>query len=117
MSEAIRLVQGDTLPVITLTLLDKNTGDPVDPESWEAIDLSDPTTSVVVKFRKAGTTTVLNTISTTKISGGTGGQVFFSFPVGALAEAGLFEGEVEIDYNGSSQTVYDVLKFRVREQF
>ncbi len=54
--DVIRLVEGDERPVIVLTLTDDNTGSP--------IDLSLSTTVVTIKFREAGTTTLLSTIST-----------------------------------------------------
>ena len=110
MAEKIKLVQGDSLPYITLTLTNTDTG--------SAIDLSDPGTVVRVYFRAAGSATVLSTLVCTKISGGSTGQVRFNFASGALdVEPGAYEGEVEIDFGGSKQTVYEILKFAVRSQF
>ena len=107
MAETIKLVKGDELPQITLTLTDDVTS--------SAVNLSAPTTTVTVKFRKKGTTTTLSTISTIKTSGGTDGKVHFNFSGNVLdVDPGEYEGEVVIDYNGLVQTVYDVLKFRVR---
>ena len=63
---SIKLVQGDTLPNITLTLTDPNTGDP--------INLSDPEVSAEVHFRKAGSTTLLSTIQCEKVADGIDGQ-------------------------------------------
>lgn len=109
-TNVIRLVRGDSKPFIILTLTDDITGSP--------INLSSPSTSVVVKFRQAGTTDVLATISTTKISNGTTGQVQFDFSGGVLnVEPGAYEGEVQINFGGNLQTVYDVIRFRVRENF
>jgi len=109
-TDVIRLVKGDERPVIVLTLTDDVTGSP--------IDLSLGTTTVTVKFRKAATTTVLNTISCNKLSGGTTGQVQFSFVGGVLdVDAGMYEGEVIINFDGQVQTVYDTLRFTVRENF
>jgi hypothetical protein len=52
------------------------------------------------------------------VSGGTTGQVTFNFPGTTLnVPAGIYEGEIEIDFGAENQTVYDVLKFQVREQF
>ncbi len=104
------LVKGDERPVIVLTLTDDVTG--------SAIDLSLTTTTVSVKFRKAATTTVLSTISCSKIGSGTTGQVQFSFVGGVLdVDPGMYEGEVIINFNTEVQTVYDVLRFTVRENF
>lgn len=110
MAERIKLVQGDNLPYIRLSLTDPTTGDP--------INVSDADCVVRVYFRAANTTTVLNTIVCEKVGGGTSGIVRFNFPDGVLdVEPGPYEGEVEIDFDGTVQTVYEVLKFNVRSQF
>jgi hypothetical protein len=109
-ADVIRLVKGDERPVIVLTLTDDVTGSP--------IDLSLTTTVVTVKFREAGTTTLLSTIACSKLSGGTTGQVQFDFLGGVLnVDPGMYEGEIVIDFNGQVQTVYDTLRFTVRENF
>jgi hypothetical protein len=110
MSEKIKLVQGDNLPYIRLTLTDPNTG--------SSIDLSDPDVIVRVYFRATGSDTVLSTILCEKVSGGTAGVVRFNFPNGVLdVDPGAYEGEVEIDFEGQKQTVFEVLKFSIRSQF
>ena len=110
MADVIRLVKGNAKPDIILTLTDDNTA--------SAIDLSAGTTTVTVKFRKQNTTAVLSTISTSKVGGGTTGQVQFDFSGNVLnVDPGMYEGEVNIDFNGAIQTVYDVMKFRVRDNF
>ena len=109
-ADVIRLVKGDERPVIVLTLTDDVTGSP--------IDLSLGTTTVVVKFRESGTTTLLDTIACSKLSGGTTGQVQFNFANEVLdVDPGMYEGEVVIDFNGEVQSVYDTLRFTVRENF
>jgi len=106
----INLVQGDNLPYIKLSLTDPSTG--------FAINLSDSNVVVRVRFRASGSDTILSTIICEKVSGGTGGQVRFNFASGVLdVEPGPYEGEVEIDFDGQIQTVYEVLKFNVRSQF
>lgn len=110
MAEKIKLVQGDNLPYIRLTLTDPLTG--------AAINVSDADAVVRVYFRAAGSTTILNTLTCDKVDGGSTGVVRFNFPDGVLdVEPGLYEGEVEIDFDGQVQTVYEVLKFNVRSQF
>lgn len=108
MSDIIKLVQGDTLPVITVTITDEFTG--------AAIDVTGAT--VVVKFRAANTTTVLTTLACTLVTPASG-IVSFSFPSPALdVAAGLYEGEVQVTFSGGGiQSAYDLLKFRVREDF
>lgn len=106
---SIKLVRNDNRPYITLTLTDSE---------GNAIDVSDGGTSVVVYFRAAGAADILSTLSTTKVDGGTTGKVKFNFPGATLdVEPGAYEGEVEIDFNGEFQTVYQILKFIVREDF
>jgi hypothetical protein len=109
-ADVIRLVEGDEKPVIVVTLTDDLTGSP--------IDLSLSTTVVTIKFRESGTTTLLSTISTSKLSGGTTGQIQFNFAGGVLnVDPGMYEGEIVINFNGEVQTVYDTLRFTVRESF
>ena len=108
MAERIRLVQGDNRPYIRMTLRQAD---------GTAMDLQNAT-SVVVHFRRAGDTAVLSTLVCTKLDGGAGGEVSFNFPGQTLdVEPGAYEGEIEIDWSGERQTVYEPLKFTVRPQF
>lgn len=110
MSTNIRLVQGDNLPEVTLTLTDAQTG--------SAIDLSAVTTTVVVKLRAQSGTTVLSTLECTKPNGGADGVVMFFFPGTTLDIApGQYQGEIEISFNGQILTVYDLLQFTLRAEF
>jgi len=110
MSTNIRLVQGDNLPEVTLTLTDAQTGN--------AIDLSASTTTVVVKLRAQNGTTVLSTLECTKPNGGADGVVMFFFPGTTLDIApGQYQGEIEISFNGQILTVYDLLQFTLRAEF
>ena len=110
MADVIRVVKGDELPTVTLTLTDDVTG--------SAIDLSAGTTSVSIKFRAVGSTTVSSTITCTKSTDGSDGKVNFNFSSGVLdVDEGMYEGEIIINKDGSLQTVYDLLKFRVRASF
>jgi hypothetical protein len=109
MSEKIKLVTGDTRPYIRLTLTDNNGG---------AINVSQQSTQVRIHFRALGETQVLSTLDCLKPNGGADGVVAFNFPQGALdVEPGLYEGEIEISFDGETQTVYQPLKFVIREQF
>lgn len=108
MADVIRLVKGDSKPVIQLTLTDDVTGG--------VLDISQASTTVSVRFRKAGTTTLLSTINCTKVTNGTDGKVEFDFSGGVLnVDPGQYEGEIVVDFSGSTQTVYDLLTFRVRD--
>lgn len=110
MAEKIKLVQGDTRPALTCTITDDTTG--------AAVDISGAT--IVLKFRAAGATTLTATVSGTVSNGPAGQVVFFpaSSPEMLQGEPGDYEGEIEITYADSQvQTVYDLLKFKVREDF
>lgn len=109
MADRIKLVQGDTLPYINIELI-KSDG--------TILDISDPTVSVDILFRAAGDTTTLSTIPTIKVGGGTTGQVRFNFDNGVLnVEQGSYEGEVVVNFGGGeTQTIYDLLKFYVRQR-
>lgn len=108
MSERIKLVQGDTGPFITFTLTYSD---------GTVLDASDAT--VRVHFRASGSATVLSTLSCTPITDGSDGKFQFNFPDGTLnVEPGAYEGEIEIVFDATSrQTIYDILKFTVRQQF
>lgn len=107
MNDRIKLVQGDTLPYIRLTLKHAD-GQPMDVSA----------ATVKMYFRQKGTTQVLSTIICTKPTGGADGVVIFNFSGNSLnVNPGYYEGEVEVDYSGSKQTVYNTLQFQVRAQF
>lgn len=108
MSETIKLVKGDNRPYIRLTLT-KADGTP--------LDLSDGGTTVSVHFRSVNSETVMQTIIASKLDGGASGEVMFNFPGTSLdVEPGYYEGEVEVSFDGDKQTLYDRLKFFVRDQ-
>jgi hypothetical protein len=109
MTERINLVQGDTLPYINLDLV-KSDG--------SALILSDPSVTVQVLFRAAQETTTLSTINCIKVGDGSTGQVRFNFDNGVLnVEPGAYEGEVVVNFGGGeTQTIYDLLKFYVRQR-
>jgi hypothetical protein len=104
---SIKLVQGDQRPYIKMELINAD-GTPVDVSS----------ATVVVKFRAANTTTVLAILPCQNLNTGTDGLVVFNFPGTTLdVPAGAYEGEVEINFAGEYQTVYNVLQFVIRQQF
>ena len=118
--DTINLVKGDTLPELNLTLRDSNaaaagqTLDSEDPTTWAPIDLTGATARL--KFKALGATVLKSTITMTLQSPYTDGKVFMQWPVGVLDTAGTFTGEVEVTYStGAVQTVFDQLKFKVRE--
>ena len=110
MAEKIKLVQGDTKPALVCNLTDEVTG--------AALAITGAT--VRLKFREAGATALTATV-VGAITDGANGQVVFypaSAPAMLQGEPGDYEGEIEITFADSTvQTVYDVLKFKVREDF
>lgn len=108
MSEKIKLVQGDTRPQVKVNLTDDTTG--------AYIDLQGAV--VRLKFRAAGDTTILSNFQGV-ITDTLTGEVVFPWPQGSLdVPAGQYEGEIEITFSDTTvQTVYEPIKFLVREQF
>tara|TARA_B110000902_G_scaffold237214_1_gene284044 strand:- start:1044 stop:1418 length:375 start_codon:yes stop_codon:yes gene_type:complete len=118
--DTINLVKGDTLPELNFTLRDSNaaasgyTLDADDPTTWAPIDLTGATAKL--KFKALGATVLKSTITMTLQAPYTSGVAFLQWPVGVLDTAGTFSGEVEVTYaSGAVQTVFDQLKFKVRE--
>ena len=110
MAEKIKLVQGDTRPALICTITDENTG--------LAIGLTDAT--VRLKFREAGATELRTTITGTVTDAANGVVAFYwaTQPTALDGEPGDYEGEIEITFaDGQIQTVYDPLKFKLREEF
>lgn len=120
-SETIQLVQGDTLPQIKITIRDQNAAapgkklDPEDPTTWAVVNLSGAT--VRMKVREVGGTTLKDTL-TGVVTNASAGECVFIFDPDTLNEAGVFEAEIEYTNSGGGvQTVYDLIKLQVREQF
>lgn len=122
--DKIKLVQGDTLPALVVSVVDKDTGDP--------LDVSEATS--LFKFRQVGSSVVKDTITCGKLPGwknpdgdiittapydtpGKGGRLIVYWNPTSLDTIGEFEGEVEVTFlNGKVQTIYEVIKFAVRPQ-
>ena len=120
-SSTIKLVVGDTLPELNFTLKDSNTAaagktlDADDSTTWAAVNLTGST--VRFRIREVGSTTVLSTITAT-VTGAANGQVTVAFPSGTWTTSGTFEGEIEHTTSGGGiQTVQDLIKFQVRDDF
>lgn len=110
MAEKIKLVQGDTKPAIVCRLTDDTTGLP----------LGITGATVRLKFRAAGATTLTATVTGSVTDGANGEVVFYpaSAPEMLQGSPGDYEGEIEITFADTTvQTVYDLLKFKLREDF
>jgi hypothetical protein len=117
----IDLVSSDQLPDIEITLKDSNTAasgsilDPDDATTFAPLDLTSGT--VRMRVRKVGSTTLTDTLVGT-VTNATEGKVTFVFNSDTLASSGVLEGEIEFsDSQSRTQTVVDLIKFKVRSQF
>ena len=120
-ASTIRVVKGDTLPELTLSLKDSNTAasgqvlDQENSDTFAPVDVSGGT--VRIRIRQIGETTILKTIVAT-ITNATAGTVTMTFPSDTFPDAGAYEAEVEFTKsNGDNQTVVDLIKFNVRDDF
>jgi len=119
----IRLVSGDTMPELNITLRDSNTAAPgktldeTDPTTWNIITLVGVST-VKMNFRKIGDTTIHETITCSVVGDGSAGNVIMRWTATSLADiSGDYEGEIVVNYTGDKVTVADLLKFDVRAGF
>jgi hypothetical protein len=125
MADKIKLVRNDQRPQVVLSLTDNNDGEP--------IDISDITTTVRMKFRARGESALKDTLTAVKLPGkvaadgtidytdltpGKGGRCYFMWGATSLnGDPGDYEGEIEITFADGIQTVYDILKFKLRQDF
>lgn len=110
MAEKIKLVQGDTAPQLRFTLTDDLTGN--------AINLTGAT--VTLHFRAVGETAPLfSRAAVISNETATSGLCVVAWQAGDLnVAAGDYEGEVEVVLaNGTRETIFELLKFKVREDF
>jgi len=120
-SETIKLVVGDTLPELVVTLKDSNTAasgktlDVEDSSTWAPINLTSGSVKLII--RKVGETDLTATI-TMSLTDASNGVATCVFPSGTWTAAGTYEGEVEFTNSSSKiQTVQDLVKFVVRDDF
>lgn len=110
MATTFKYVQGDTGPQIKVALTEEDSGDPVDLTGGTA----------TLHFRAAGEPTVLFSRELfINPQTATNGEAVLQWEVGDLdREEGAYEGEIEvIKANGLRETLYDKLKFKIREDF
>ena len=121
--DTINLVAGDDKPELNFTLRDSSTAatgktlDEDDPTTWAPIDLTSET--IKVHFRLLGSTTILDTMTCGKTAPYSSGKCFMQWNLTTLdVDAGTYEGEIELeDSSGRKQTIFDKLKFKVRDDF
>jgi hypothetical protein len=109
-SEKIRLVRNDTRPALVCVITDDRTKAP--------IDITGAT--VLLKFRQSGAEALQATVPGAVTDGPAGEVVFYpaSAPEMLQGEPGDYQGEIEITFpDGQIQTVYDLLRFGIRQDF
>lgn len=107
----IKLVTGDNLPNVQVALTNEETGAP--------IDLSPANTTISVKMRALGSTTVIATLQGSIVNApGTDGLIEFGFPGSSLSVApGAYEFQISVSFDGLIQTVFETLKAQIRAAF
>jgi hypothetical protein len=120
--ETIKLVAGDTKPSLEFTIRDSTvaaagkTLNADDPTTWELVNLTGST--VMFKFRALGDDVFSAIECIIHDQASYIGQCVMNWAPTTLAvEAGTYEGEVEVTSAGGTQTVFDKLKFKVRDDF
>lgn len=110
MDSRIRLVRNDTGPQVQVTLTDETTGTP--------INLTGATATLHFRSEETGLT-LFSRDMTIPVGTATDGLATVVWNTGDLdQEPGDYVGEIEVVLTtGIRQTVYDVLKFRLREDF
>lgn len=106
----IRLVRNDTRPILKCTITDSATGGPIDITGAQ----------LRMYFRELGADEIQATIVGVVVDGPAGECLFSpaSNPVMLQGEEGAYEAEIEVTFlDGTVQTAYDVVKFKVRDDF
>ena len=106
----VKIVSGDSDQVLSLNISEFPSG--------AKVNLTNG--SVAFKFRKVGTTNTLFTKAGTIGVGAASGDCTVTLASADLASliAGDYEAEVEVTQsNGTRQTVFDPVEFRVRDDF
>lgn len=110
MDSRIRLVQGDTGPQVQVTLTDEVTNDP--------IDLTGATATLHFRSEATGTTLFSRPLLIPVATAAQGLATVVWEATDLDQDPGDYSGEVEVVLaTGLRQTVYDILKFRLREDY
>lgn len=119
MASVIKLVQGDDLPGVTVVIRDANKAaagqelDKKDPETWAEVDLTGCTVRATVSA--SGANTKVDDIAV--FPDGGGALVLSLVDCTFMDVVGEYDCEIAIWFPGAGQqTVYDFIKFSVRER-
>jgi hypothetical protein len=110
MVERIKLVQNDSRPALVCNIVDGADED-------EPLNLTDAV--VRLRIKRSDEQEVLATIVGSVTNGPLGQCVFYpALAPEMMSDYGPFRGEIEITFDdGQVQTVYDLIRFTVREEF
>lgn len=133
-TSTIKLVQGDTKPPLITSLSSQNINTTTGVLETIPLDISGST--VILKLRQASNTAnIIDIVDGALLIGyqlangyvissppydvpGKGGRVIFNWNENSLSVPGDIQGEIEVTYSDQTvQSVYDIIKFKVREQF
>lgn len=96
MRPAVRIVRGDLRSHLELTFAY---------EDGRPVDLSGSNTEVIVRLRRPDSGVYVITRIAAKVDGGRDGIAMVTLPPGG--GAGLYEADVEIDFDGRSRKIYE----------
>lgn len=109
MPKAIEVTQNDLKPDLYFQLYNR--------ANTEVLDISLSTTTVSAKFRVKGDDESLFEVALSKVLPDVG-VVKMEWPADSLdVDVGRYELEVTVSFDGSPQTVVDIVSIKVREEF
>ena len=120
MSTTIKLVQGDDLPGVTMTIRDSNLAvegsdlDRKDSNTWRPVDLTGSYLSAAVT--RVGENTRIDRPFLAMVDAAKGKIVMHLSDCTFMENPGEYECEITISFGGGQQTVYDRLTIEVRER-
>lgn len=120
MSTTIKLVQGDDLPGVTMTIRDSNLAvegsdlDRKDTSTWRPVDLTGSYLSALVT--RVGENISVDKLLVAPVDAVNGKIVLHISDCTFMETPGEYECEITVAFRGGQQTVYDRLTFEVRER-
>lgn len=120
MSTTIKLVQGDDLPGVTLTIRDSNKAasgsdlDRKDTATWAPVDLVGANVTALVSV--SGESSAIEPVEVIVISPSVGEVMLLFRNTSFQSEVGSYQIEISVAMPAGRQTVYDMLFVDVRER-
>jgi hypothetical protein len=120
MASVVRLVQGDDLPGVSLTIRDSNKAaagqelDRRDTSTWAPVDLRNSSLFAVIS--RIGENRQIDTVFIAPQDPQNGVVILHLDDCTFLYEVGLYECEVTVRFDAGQQTVYDRVQFDVKER-